>query len=87
MCDANIREMPSTSSEVVGQYFKGKPLKVHSITDGWAKVGKYQYISVSLQGDGSWKNEYRQRKVRKIRILREFLCNHLQYSPDFADCL
>ena len=45
---ANIREKPSTSAKAVGQYFKGKPLKVHSIDDGWAKVGKYQYISVEL---------------------------------------
>ena len=63
---ANIREMPSTSSEVVGQYFKGKPLKVHSITDGWAKVGKYQYISVSLlKVMEAGKMNIAKRKVRK----------------------
>ena len=63
---ANIRENASTKAQVVGQYFKGKPLKVHAIKDGWAKVGKYQFISVDLLKVLEAKNmNIAKRKTRK----------------------
>ena len=64
---ANIRETPSTSASVVGQYYKGKPLKVHSIKNGWAKVGKFQFISVDLLKVMNAKGMVAKRSTKKKR--------------------
>ena len=67
--------------------FKVNLLKVHAIKDGWAKVGKYQYISVDLLKVLEAKNmNIAKRKVRKKLEFLESLYNHLQYRSDSFMC-
>ena len=73
---ANIRETPSTSASVVGQYYKGKPLKVHSIKNGWAKVGKFQFISVDLLKVMNAKGMVAKRSTKKKGNIMEQLKVH-----------